>query len=74
MHHLVFPKKYTRVVFDGEVEAVLKEECLDNEKRYEVKFLEIWAVRYLDPWIEVVHFKVRVFSICFNYRDDVIFH
>ena len=43
MYHLVFSAKYRRVVFDGEVETVLKEVCLDIEKRYELKFLEIGA-------------------------------
>jgi REP element-mobilizing transposase RayT len=41
MYHLVFPAKYRRAVFDIDVDKVLKEVCLDIEKRYEVKFLEI---------------------------------
>ena len=41
LYHLVFPAKYRKVVFDGEVDAVLKTVCLEIEKRYEVKFLEI---------------------------------
>lgn len=41
MYHLVFPAKYRRVVFDEEVDEVLKEACLGIEQRYEVKFLEI---------------------------------
>ena len=28
-------------MFDGQVDGVLKEVCLDIEKRYQVKFLEI---------------------------------
>jgi putative transposase len=41
IYHLVFPAKYRRAVFDEEVDQVLKEVCLEIEKRYEVKFLEI---------------------------------
>ena len=41
MYHLVFPAKYRRVVFDGHADKVIKEICLEIEKRYEVKFLEI---------------------------------
>jgi REP element-mobilizing transposase RayT len=37
----VFPAKYRRVVFDDNVEEVMKEVCLDIEKRYMIKFLEI---------------------------------
>ena len=53
LYHLVFPAKYRRVVFDGRVEAVLKEVCLEIEKRYEVKFLEIGTDR------DHVHFLVQ---------------
>ncbi len=38
---MVFPAKYRRAVFDTDVDSVLKEVCLEIEKRYEVKFLEI---------------------------------
>ena len=38
---MVFPAKYRRTVFDTDVDSDLKEVCLDIEKRYEVKFLEI---------------------------------
>jgi REP element-mobilizing transposase RayT len=41
MYHLVFSAKYRRIVFDAEVDEVVKEECIDIENRYEVKFLEI---------------------------------
>jgi REP element-mobilizing transposase RayT len=37
----VLPAKYRRVVFDDHVDDVLKEVCLDIEKRYQIKFLEI---------------------------------
>ena len=41
MYHLVFPAKYRRAVIDVEVDEVLKETCIEIEKRYQVKFLEI---------------------------------
>lgn len=40
MHHLVFPAKYRREVFDEDVEVVLKEVCLEIEMCYQIKFLE----------------------------------
>jgi putative transposase len=53
MYHLVFPAKYRRVVFDNTVEEVLKEVCLDIEKRYMMKFLEIGTDK------DHVHFLVQ---------------
>ena len=41
IYHLVCPAKYRRVVFDTEVDRVLKEICLEIAKRYEIVFLEI---------------------------------
>ena len=41
MYHLVFPAKYRRAVFDEGVDQQLRNICLDIEKRYELKFLEI---------------------------------
>ena len=41
MYHLVFPAKYRRVVFDEEVDIVLKGSVCGNRKKYEIKFLEI---------------------------------
>ena len=41
IYHLILPAKYRRVVFDEDVDNVLKEVCLDIEKRYQIKFLEI---------------------------------
>jgi REP element-mobilizing transposase RayT len=41
LYHLVFPAKYRRVVFDAGVDRALTEICLEIEKRYEIKFLEI---------------------------------
>ena len=41
LYHLVFPAKYRRAVFDEQVDDVLREVCLEIEKRYEIKFIEI---------------------------------
>lgn len=41
IYHLVCPAKYRRVVFGEDVDAVLKEVCLEIAKRYEIVFLEI---------------------------------
>jgi len=49
----VFPAKYRRVVFDDQVDNVLKEVCLDIEKRYQMKFLEIGTDK------DHVHFLVQ---------------
>ena len=53
IYHLVFPAKYRRVVFDEAVDSVLKEICLDIEKRYQVKFLEIGTDK------DHVHFLIQ---------------
>ncbi|MDO8597958.1 MAG: IS200/IS605 family transposase [Sulfuricaulis sp.] len=45
MYHLVFPAKYRRAVIDAEVDEVLKETCIEIEKRYQVKCLEIGTDR-----------------------------
>jgi len=38
---LVFPAKYRRAVFDEAVDKALRDVCLELEKRYQLKFLEI---------------------------------
>ncbi len=53
LYHLVFPAKYRRVVFDEEVDAVLKETCLGLALRYEIQFLEIGTDK------DHVHFLVQ---------------
>ena len=53
LYHLVFPSKYRRVVFDDQVESVLRDVCLEIEKRYEIKFLEIGVDK------DHVHFLVQ---------------
>src|SRR5712691_1241526 len=41
IYHIVCPAKYRRVIFDAEVDTVLKDVCLDIAKRYAIAFLEI---------------------------------
>ena len=41
LYHYVCPAKYRKVVFDKEVDELLKKTCLEIEKRYEIKFMEI---------------------------------
>lgn len=41
LYHFVCPAKYRRVVFSKEVDEVLKEVCLEIEKWYGIKFIEI---------------------------------
>ena len=53
LYHLVFPAKYRRAIFDKSVDETLKEVCLEIEKRYEVKFLEIGTDK------DHVHFLVQ---------------
>lgn len=53
LYHIVCPAKYRRAVFSEGVEVVLREVCLEIEKRYEIKFLEIGADN------DHVHFLVQ---------------
>ena len=41
LYHLVFPAKYRRAVFDENVDQLLRDVCIELEKRYQIKFLEI---------------------------------
>jgi REP element-mobilizing transposase RayT len=41
LYHLVCPAKYRRVVFTEDVDAHLKDICLEIAKRYEIQFIEI---------------------------------
>ena len=41
LYHLVFPAKYRRAVIDEIVDKTLRDICLELEKRYQLKFLEI---------------------------------
>ena len=53
MYHIVLPAKYRRVIFDDEVDEVLKDVCLEIEYRYQIKFLEIGTDK------DHVHFLVQ---------------
>ena len=53
LYHLVFPAKYRRAVIDEAVDEELKLTCLEIEKRYEIKFLEIGTDR------DHVHFLIQ---------------
>jgi REP element-mobilizing transposase RayT len=53
IYHYVCPAKYRRVVFDENVDEVLKETCLEIEKRFEVRFLEIGTDK------DHVHFLIQ---------------
>lgn len=50
---MVCPAKYRRVVFDEEVDRVLREVCLEIASRYEILFVEIGTDR------DHVHFLVQ---------------
>ena len=41
LYHLVLPAKYRKVIFDKQVDLQLRDICLELEKRFQIKFLEI---------------------------------
>ena len=41
IYHIVCPAKYRRVVFDKQVDTVLKEICVEIAQRYAIVFVEI---------------------------------
>ena len=53
IYHFVFPAKYRSAVFDMNVDSTLKRVCIEIEKRYELKFLEIGTDK------DHVHFLVQ---------------
>jgi len=53
IYHFVCPAKYRRVVFDEDVDDVLKEVCREIEKRYDIRFLEIGTDK------DHVHFLIQ---------------
>jgi len=53
IYHFVCPAKYRRIVFDEDVDNVLKEVCQEIEKRYDIGFLEIGTDK------DHVHFLVQ---------------
>lgn len=52
IYHFVCPAKYWKVVFGNEVDEVMKETCLEIEKRYEIKFIEVGTDK------DFVHFLI----------------
>ena len=61
MYHLVFPAKDRRAVIARQVDEELKNTCLEVEKGYEVKFLEIGSDEGSVPFLEqsVPMYRVR---------------
>ncbi|MGJ3502067.1 Transposase [Piscirickettsia salmonis] len=53
LYHLVFPAKYRKVVIDKGVDRALSDACLELEKRYEIKFIEIGTDK------DHIHFLVQ---------------
>jgi REP element-mobilizing transposase RayT len=53
LYHLVFPAKYRRVVFDEDVDTVLRDVCVTMENFYQIKYIEIGTDR------DHVHFLVQ---------------
>ena len=53
LYHLVLPAKYRRVVFSEEMDAALKDVCLEIAKRYQIHFLEIGTDK------DHVHFLIQ---------------
>ena len=53
MYHIVCPAKYRKVIISDEVDRVIKETCVEIEKRYEMKFLEIGTEK------DHVHFHIQ---------------
>lgn len=70
LYHLVISAKYRRVVISEAFDKVLAETCVEIEKRYEVRFLEVGAdkdhVHFLIqsvPWYSVTKIVTMVKSI-----------
>lgn len=53
IYHFVCPAKYRRVVFDEDVDTVLKEVYMEIEKKYDIRFLEIGTDK------DHVHFLIQ---------------
>ena len=51
MYHLVCAAKYRRVVMSEQVDEVLRQACLEIEKRGEIRFLEIGLARDHVPFL-----------------------
>ncbi|MHC1773541.1 MAG: IS200/IS605 family transposase [Flexilinea sp.] len=53
IYHYVCPAKYRRAVIEPKVEEIIKEVCIEIEKRYEIRFLEIGTDK------DHVHFLIQ---------------
>ena len=53
IYHYVCHAKYRRAIIDPKVDEIIKEICLEIEKRYEIKFLEIGTDK------DHVHFLIQ---------------
>ena len=53
IYHYVCSAKYRRAIIDPKVDEIIKEICLEIEKRYEIKFLEIGTDK------DHVHFLIQ---------------
>jgi putative transposase len=53
IYHFVCPTKYRKVVINDEVDEVLTNTCMEIEKRYEIKFIEIGTDK------DHVHFLIQ---------------
>ena len=60
IYHIVFPAKYSRAVFDAAVDLKIRDVCLEIEKRYEIKFLEIGTDE------DHVHFLIQRWHLLFG--------
>ena len=58
MYHLVCAAKYRRVVMSAHVDEVLRQACLEIEKRWELRFLEIGLDR------DHAHFLIQTVPSC----------
>ncbi|OPY66958.1 MAG: Transposase IS200 like protein [Syntrophorhabdus sp. PtaU1.Bin002] len=60
----MFPAKYRRVLFDKDVDEVMKEVCIEIEKRCQMKFLEIGTdknhVHFLGMVISLQYLPIEV--------------
>jgi putative transposase len=77
LYHIVCPAKYRRVIFDPEVDLVLKEICLDIAQRYEIAFLEIGTdkdnVHFLVPSVPS-YSPTKIVQIIKSFTAREIFH
>lgn len=53
IYHLVCPAKYRRIIFDAEIDLVIRDICLEIAQRYEIRFLEIGTDK------DHVHFLIQ---------------